>query len=171
MKLTVKETVTFALLGAILYVGDVALEFLPNIHMVGVLTVAYTVVYRSKALYPIAVYVLLQGLLSGFNTWWIPYLYIWTILWAAVMVLPRRMSTAVAIPVYMAVCGAHGLAFGTLYAPVQALIYGLNGAQTLAWIAAGFSFDVIHAVGNVCLGILVVPLVRLLQNVQRMASV
>ncbi len=171
MKLNVKETVTFALLGAVLYIGDIALELLPNIHMVGVLIVAYTVVYRAKALYPVAVYVLLQGLLCGFNTWWIPYLYVWTVLWGVVMVLPRRMPTAVAVPVYMAVCGAHGLAFGALYAPVHALLYHLNGAQTLAWIAAGFPFDVVHAVGNVCLAIVIVPLVRLLQNVQRMASV
>lgn len=170
MKLTVKDLVAFALLSALLFVGDVALEFLPNIHLVGVLIVAYTVVYRAKALFPIAVYVGLQGLFAGLNPWWFPYLYLWPLLWGAVMLLPRRMPTCVAVPVYMAVCGLHGLAFGTLYAPFQAVMFGLNVEQTLAWIAAGFPFDVIHAVGNVCLGVLIVPLVQLLQKMQRMVS-
>ena len=85
MKLTVRELVTFALLGAVMLVSKVAMEFLPNIHLLSVLIVAYTVVYRQKALYPIYVYVGLQGLIAGFATWWIPYLYVWTVLWVAVM--------------------------------------------------------------------------------------
>lgn len=169
MKLTVKEMVIFAVLGALLYAGDIALEFLPNIHMVAVLLVAYTVVYRAKALYPLTVYVLLQGLFAGFNAWWIPYLYIWTVLWGITMLLPRRMPTPIAVPVYMAVCGFHGISFGALYAPLQAFMFRLNFEQTLAWIAAGLPFDITHAIGNVCLGILVVPLVRLLQRAERMA--
>lgn len=169
MKLTVKELVIFAVLGALLFAGDIALEFLPNVHMVAVLLVAYTVVYRAKALYPLTVYILLQGLFAGFNAWWIPYLYVWTVLWGITMLLPRRMPTAVAVPVYMAVCGLHGISFGALYAPLQAFMFRLNFEQTLAWIAAGLPFDITHAIGNVCLGILVVPLVRLLQRAERMA--
>ncbi len=167
MKLTVRDLVTFGLLGALLYASKALLEFLPNVHLVSVLLVAITVVYRAKALYPLYVFVFLTGLLNGFGTWWIPYLYIWTVLWGAVMLLPRRLPSRAAPIVYMTVCGAHGLLFGTLYAPMQALLFHLNFDGMVAWIIAGLPFDAIHAVGNFVGGILIYPLILLLQRVQR----
>lgn len=170
MKLTVKELVTFAVLGVLLFVGDIALEVLPNIHMVGVLLMAFTVTYRAKALYPLTVYILLQGIFAGFAPWWVPYLYVWTVLWGITMLLPRRMPTAVAVPVYMAVCGLYGLSFGTLYAPSQVLLFSLPWESVPAWIAAGLPFDIAHAIGNTCLGILIVPITRLLHRLERMGN-
>ena len=71
MKLKTLELVIFAMLGAVMYVSKVLMEFLPNIHLLGTFVVAFTVVYRKKALYPIYVFVMLMGLFNGFNTWWI----------------------------------------------------------------------------------------------------
>ncbi len=163
MKLTVKETVTFALLGVVMFVSKIAMEALPNIHLLAVLTVTYTIVFRKKALYPIYVYVLLNGLVSGFNLWWIPYLYIWTILWAVAMLLPKNMNKKIAIPVYMLVCGLHGLLFGVMYAPAQAFMYGLSFKGTIAWIVAGFPFDAIQGAGNFVLGLLILPLTKVIK--------
>ena len=124
---------------------------------------------EKKALIPIYVYVLLNGLFAGFNSWWVPYLYIWTILWGAIMILPKNMPKAVACIVYPIVCAAHGLLFGALYAPVQALMFGFTFEQTLAWIAAGLSFDMIHMVGNFAVGLLIFPvsvtLKKLVKNI------
>ena len=91
MKLRIREMAVFAMLGTLMYVSKVIMEMLPNIHLVGILTVVYTIVYRKKALYPIYIYVLLTGLFSGFATWWVAYLYIWTILWAVTMLLPQNI--------------------------------------------------------------------------------
>lgn len=150
------------MLGTLMFISKLLMEALPNIHLLGVLTMVYTIVYRRKALIPLYIYVFLNGLYGGFNLWWIPYLYIWTILWGITMLLPRRMPTKVACVVYPLVCGAHGLAFGTLYAPAQALMFGLDFKQTVAWIIAGLPFDITHAVSNLCVGCLVVPLATLL---------
>ena len=84
MKLNVKEIAIFGMLGALMYASKILMEAFPNIHIVGVLIVAITVVYRQKALYPIYIYVFLTGIFAGFNTWWVPYLYIWTVLWGFV---------------------------------------------------------------------------------------
>ena len=138
-----------------MFISKIVMEALPNIHLLGMLTVTYTLVFRKKALIPIYVYVLLNGLFSGFNAWWVPYLYIWTILWGATMLLPKNMPKAVACVVYPIICALHGLCFGILYAPVQALMVGFTFEQTLAWIAAGFTFDVIHTVGNFAVGLLI----------------
>ena len=143
------------------------MEWAPNIHFVGVLVVTYTVVYRTRALIPIYLYVLLNGVYGGFGLWWVPYLYVWTILWGITMLLPKNMPRMVAIPVYMAICALHGLAFGTLYAPFQALAMGLNFKQTLAWIAAGIPFDITHSLGNLAGGMLIVPLATLLRRLDR----
>ena len=155
------------MLGAVMFISKILMEFLPNIHLLGMLTMAYTLVYRKKALIPLYVYVLLNGVFAGFGIWWIPYLYIWTILWGITMLLPKNMPRKLAYIVYPIVCALHGLAFGVLYAPAQALFFGLDFEQTLVWIAAGFSFDLIHAVGNFVLGFLIIPVSELLRKLSR----
>ncbi len=170
-KLTIRETAMFALLAALMFASKKVMEFLPNIHLIGVFIVAATVVYRARALYPLYVYVLLDGLVAGFGTWWVPYLYIWTVLWGMAMLMPRRLPRAATPFVYAAVCGTHGLLFGVLYAPAQALFFGLSFKATLAWVAAGLPFDVIHAVSNfVCGALLIPPLVTVMRRVERLAQ-
>ncbi len=141
------------------------MELLPNIHLLGMFTVLFTVVFRAKALIPIYINVFLTGLYGGFNLWWVPYLYIWLILWGAVMLLPRRMPRRVAAFVYPAVCALHGLLYGTLYAPAQALMFGLDFRAMLAWIVTGLPFDLLHAVGNLVAGLLILPLADLLRKI------
>lgn len=171
MKLRLKDIVILALLAALMCVGDFALEWLPNVHMVGVLVVITTVVYRSYALLPIYVYVLIQGIVGGFGPWWITYLYVWAILWGSIMMLPKRLPERIKYILYVALCAAHGFLFGVLYAPVQALMFGLDFKGTLAWIAAGIYFDIIHGVANLILGIaLIYPMVKILQNTEKYAK-
>ena len=150
--------VLFSMLGTIMFVSKLLMEALPNIHFLGTLTMTYTVVFRKKALIPIYLYVFLNGLYAGFSLWWVPYLYIWTILWGITMLLPKKMPRRVACIVYPAVCGIYGLLFGTLYAPAQALMFGLDLKGTVAWIIAGLPFDALSAIGNAVTGILIIPL-------------
>jgi len=150
------------MLGTVMFCSKILLEVLPNIHLLGMLTMTYTIVYRKKALIPIYIYVMLNGLYAGFNVWWIPYLYIWTILWAITMLLPKQMPKKVKYIVYPAVCCIHGLAFGTLYAPAQAIMFGMSFKMTVAWIISGLPFDAIHGIGNLFAGLLIMPLSELL---------
>lgn len=152
----------FAMLAVIMLISKLLMEFLPNIHLVGVLTMIYTLAFRKKALIPLYLYVMLNGVISGFSMWWIPYLYIWAILWGMTMLLPRNMPPRIGAFVYPIVCAIHGLAYGALYSPAQAMMFGLDFNQTIAWIIAGFPFDVIHAVGNLVLGTMIIPLSSLL---------
>lgn len=167
MKPTVKEIAVFGLLGGLMYISQLAMEALPNIHPLAAFITAITLVYREKALYPIYAYVMLEGLFAGFAGWWLPYLYIWTVLWGVVMLLPREMPKKIAPIVYMCVCGGHGLLFGALYAPAQALMYGLSVRATIAWIVAGLPFDAIHGVGDFCMGALVLPLAAAMRLADR----
>ena len=152
------------MLGTGMFVSKIVMEALPNVHLLGALTMTYTLVFRKKALIPIYVYVFLNGLYSGFSMWWVPYLYIWTILWGVTMLLPKNMKKGVACAVYPVVCALHGLSFGALYAPAQALMYGMDLEKTLAWIVAGLPWDAVHAVGNLAVGVLILPLSELLRR-------
>ena len=156
----------FAMLGAIMFCSKIIMELLPNVHLLGALTMTYTVVFRKKALIPIYVYVFLNGLYAGFNMWWVPYLYIWTVLWGITMLLPKGMPKKIKCVVYPIVCAVHGIAFGTLYAPFQALVFGLDWRGMLAWIASGFPFDVVHAIGNLVAGTLIVPISTVLLKLE-----
>lgn len=143
-----------------MYASKMIMEVLPNIHLLGTFIIALTIVYRKKALYPIYIFVLLNGLLAGFSMWWIPYLYVWTVLWGATMLLPKNIPAKLKPFVYALLCSAHGFLFGTLYAPVQALMFGFSFEQTIAWIVAGFPFDCMHGISNFFVGFLIVPLVK-----------
>lgn len=157
----------FAMLGTLMFCSKLLMEFLPNVHLLGALTMVYTLVFRKKALIPLYINIFLVGLYGGFNLWWLPYLYIWTVLWGVTMLLPRNMKKKTACVVYPVVCSLHGFAYGTLYAPAQALMFGLSFRQMLAWIAAGLAFDAIHGLGNLAVGLLIVPLTELLNKLKK----
>lgn len=164
------DLIIFAMLGVIMFVSKYMTEALPNIHLLGMLTMTYTVVYRKKALIPIYVFVFLIGLFNGFALWWIPYLYLWTILWGITMLLPKNMSKKVSVLVYATVCSLHGLCYGILYAPAQAIMYGLNFKGMVAWIVTGLPWDALHAAGNFAVGLLIAPIASTLKDFHKSAS-
>lgn len=168
MKLKVKEIALFSILGTILFVSKIVMEALPNVHLLGTLIVAFTVVFRAKALIPVYVYVFLCGLYAGFAPWWVPYIYIWAVLVLLTLLIPKKIPPKFRWLIYLIVSGLHGFLFGTLYAPAQSLMFGLNFEATIAWIIAGLPFDLMHGVSNLVCGVLIMPIVKALNHVKRM---
>ena len=162
--LTTAEITKFTMLGTLMFCSKILMEWIPNVHLLGMLTMVYTLVYRKKALIPIYVYAMLNGLFAGFSPWWIPYLYVWTLLWGTTMLLPKKIPDKVAVILYPILCALHGFLFGTLYAPAQAIMFGLNFQQMIAWIVAGLPWDAIQGVGNFFAGFLILPLVKLIRR-------
>ena len=161
-----KELIIFAVLGAIMFISHVILIGLPNIGFIGLFIAAFTLTYRVRALIPIYIYVMLYSLFYGLITG-IPYLVVWLPLWGLFMLIGKfSLPLKLKVPVCMIFCALHGLAFGTLYAPFAVLIFGipLSFQTTLAWIVAGFPYDIAHAIGNLAAGVLIVPLSELLKK-------
>ena len=166
--LSIKEIAVFALLGTLMCVSDIVMNVIPNVHLGGMFIVAYTLVYRSRALFPLYTYILLIGLYEGFGTWWFVYLYIWAILWAAVMLVPTKMPRWLAPVVYSVICAAHGFAFGLLWAPSEMLFMGFSWKQILVWWRIGFiTADIPHGIGNLCASVMILPLVTLLRRLNQ----
>ncbi len=162
MKLNLKELVAFGMLGGVMFISKLVMDALPNIHLLAMLTVSFTLVFRQKALYPIYVFVALLGVTSGFAPWWVPHLYLWGILWGVVMLLPKEMNKTAKAIACVGICSLHGFLYGVMYAPAQALMYGMNFKAMIAWILTGIPFDIAHGIGNLLAGLLIVPMERAL---------
>ncbi len=168
MKLKIREIAIFAMLGAVMFASKLIMEVLPNIHLLGTFVVAFTLTYRAKALFPIYAYVFANGLWEGFRPFdWLPEIYLWFILWGAIMLLPKNMPERIAPVVYMLVSGLHGLLFGIFYAPMYAIFAGVGWNRVWFWILAGLPYDLLHAVSNLTLGMLIIPIVTILRKVDK----
>lgn len=163
--LTLEEVVLFGLFPALMLGTQMALSALPNFHLTGVFIVILTRLFRGKALIPLYVYVLLAGFYIGFNIWWIPYLYIWTALWAMAMLIPKKLSKKWEYILCTAVCGLHGFLFGSLWALSQPLLTDLPWKSIHLYILSGLSFDIAHGISNTVLGTLISPICRTLRHV------
>ena len=83
------------------------------------------------------------------------------------MLLPKKMSKKVRPIVYMVMNACHGFLYGTLYAPAQAILFGLSFDGMIAWIMAGLPFDMIHGVSNFLCGILIMPIISILIRIEQ----
>ena len=80
--------------------------------------------------------------------------------------MPKKLAPIV----YIIVCGLHGFLYGVIYAPSQALLFGLDFKGMIAWIVSGFPFDIIHGISNLCLGVLIVPIAVVLKKTQKFTN-
>ena len=165
----IRSLCIFAMLGALMFASKIALEWAPNIHMLGMFTMAFTLVYRWKALIPIYLYATVLFVFYGFAPWSIIHFYVWTVLWGITMLIPQKLPTAAKAVIYPVLCALHGLTYGFLCGFSQVPIYygSFTIAKLLTYTASGFWFDILHAVGNLGFGLLILPLSTLLLRLEK----
>ena len=158
-KLSVRELAELSLLAALMFAGKEALSGIPNVHPVALLILVCTAVYGWKALYSVAVFVLLEIAVYGVGMWTLMYAYVWPLL-AALSMLLRKDGTRL---MYALLAAFHGLAFGALTSIPYVFIVGFKAE--LAWWAAGVPYDLIHCVSNFVIVLLLFePLRKLVQR-------
>lgn len=156
--MSARRITRIALLSAILYVSKIALEFLPNVELVSLLVIAYTLVLGSEAFLIVTVFNLFELIQWGFGSWWVSYLYVWPLL--AFIVLLLRKIIKEEFLIWGIVSGGFGLMFGSLFAIPYLLI---DPSYALAYWIAGLPWDVWHGVWNfVLMVVLGKPLYRIL---------
>lgn len=152
----IKDIVILSIMSSILIAAKYILSFIPNVELVTLLIILYTLIYKWKALYIIYIFVLSQGL-YGFGIWFVNYLYIWTILFLITMLLNKVKSPYI----WAIVSGTFGLCFGLLCSIPYLFIGGINMA--LAYYIEGIPFDLIHGFSNfIIVLVLFKPIYRLL---------
>ena len=158
----VRKITRIALLSAILYVSKVALEFLPNVELVSLLTVLYTLVFGKEAFLIVTVFNLFELIQWGFGTWWVSYLYVWPLLVLITLLLKKIIKEEFLI--WSVVSGLLGLIFGSLFAIVYLPV---DPAYALAYWISGLPWDVWHGVCNFVLMLVIgKPLYLLLKKIK-----
>lgn len=150
-----RRLVTDALLTAILFALQAALAYLPNIELVSLFVILYTLMLGKRVIPILTAFTLLEGVLYGFGVWWISYLYIWPILAGVTWSLKRFHAPDWA---YAVLSCLYGLGFGLLCS-LPYLVGGIGAAFT--WWIAGIPFDLVHGISNLILSlVLFQPLKR-----------
>lgn len=138
----IRDIAVSAFLTAIMYLQQVALSPLPNIHLCALLLILYTL-YFPKLVFPVtAAFILLEGVTYGFGMWWISYLYTWPLLIAIVLIFRKNQSKWF----WASIGGGFGLIYGALCA-IPYLFAGGIPAAVAYWVS-GIPFDILHCLGN-----------------------
>lgn len=145
----IQMLVIMAFCSAILVIVQVALAVIPNVELVSLLCIIYTLYFRKKAVIIIYVFVAVEGIIFGFGIWWISYLYVWTILWLVTMLVSKHVKS---VFVWAVISGFYGLFFGLLTAVPYLFMGGITTAFSY-WVN-GIAFDIAHCIGNVITAIL-----------------
>lgn len=153
---TARDIAHIGIMSATLTAGKTALAFLPNIEIVSLLVIFYSIYFGRKTIAAVLVFTAVECMIWGINLWTVMYLYIWPLL-AVVSGLFRKRDTAVFWAVFS---GAFGLLFGGL----GSLVYLFAGGPktAFAWWVAGIPMDVIHCVSNF---VIMLALYRPVKNV------
>lgn len=168
-----KEMVTLAACTAILLVAQVTFAYLPNIELVSLLLILFTLLFQRKVFYIVYGFALLEGALYGFSLWWATYLYVWNILVFLTWLFRRQTS-----PFFWAVLsGLYGLSFGALCSVPTFLTGCSTGGLTaglqaaLSWWINGIPFDILHCLGNFAAALVLYrPLLALSRRLLRYSS-
>ena len=142
LRIRLVDLTLFGMLGALTFAAKLVMMGLPNIEPSSLMVMLFAVIFGKKAVYPIYVYVTLEILYFGINTWTICYLYIWLILAIGAWVL-RKSREPLA---WAMLSGVFGLMFGALCGIVDIFIGGFAYAGT-KWVS-GIPFDLLHCGGN-----------------------
>ena len=161
-KLSVSNIATMGVMVALLEIAKIALAIIPNVELVSLLLIIFTLAIGHRAYLVTVGYAVIECLLWGMGTWVIMYLYVWPVLVAIILLLKRFDIDS--ILAYSVASGAFGLLFGAFSALTYVVIGGWS--MGLSWWISGIPFDLIHGVSNfaICL-VLFKPLNSVAQRV------
>ena len=163
LKLTPKNIALIAMMVAVIETCKMAMAFLPNIELTSFLIIMFTLYFKSRIIYVIPVFVLIEGVVFGTGTWWIMYLYAWPLLALMTWIL-RKYESAFTLAM---LSGIFGLSFGALCSLVYLVAGGPYAAFT--WWIAGIPWDLVHGVANfIIMLILYKPMKRVLEKTKDM---
>ncbi len=159
-----KDVVLIGILSASITAGKLALSFIPNVEIVTLLFIVYTVVfgYRRTLLVSI-VFTTTEIFIYGFATWLLGYYIIWPTLILLTEIMNKRFKSEYA---YAILGGIFGYIFGLFFAVIESFFYGI--AYGWAYWIRGLLFDLLHGTSNFIIVLLLFkPVKNLLEKLKK----
>lgn len=162
-KISALRIVRIGLLGAILFISQIALSFIPNAELVSCLTILFTLAFGPETFVSVTIFSLLEGFLYGFGLWVISYLYVWPILVLLTLLLKKFFQDDFIM--WATLSTIFGLVFGAFFAIAYIPI---DPSYALSYWIAGLPWDVWHAIANcVIMLVLYKPISAVLKRCKR----
>ena len=147
-----------ALMSAILTAGKMSLSFLPNIEIVTLILIVYTVSLGiKKTIIASWIFSTTEIFIYGLSTWFLGYFIIWPLLIITTKFLQNKVKSEYG---YAVIAGIFGLLFGLFFAAIESIFYSY--AYGLSYWLRGIPFDIVHGISNF---IIVLILFKPLTNV------
>ena len=141
-----KNVALAAIMTALLTTGKLVLSFIPNVEIVSFMILMFCLYFGRKTFISVAAFVVIEGLLYGFNVYWFGYVYIWPLL-CALGLLIRKRASLFSLTVLTTLFGLfYGFLFSFVYIFTGRPNPGLGFALT--WWMSGIPYDLIHGAGN-----------------------
>lgn len=140
----IRDIALIGILSGTITAGKLALSFIPNVEIVTLLFIVYTVVFGYKKVLLVSlVFTTTEVFIYGFSTWFLVYYVIWPIL----IIITELMKKMVKSEYGYATVGAiFGYTFGAFFAVVESFFYG--AAYGWAYWVRGILFDLLHGTSN-----------------------
>lgn len=160
MKITTKEIALIGMIIAVLEATKLALSAIPNVEITTLLIILFTLYFDKKIILAIPAFILIEGCIYGFGSWWAMYAYIWPAVSLTTLLFKNQKS----VWFWSIFSACWGLFFGALCSLTYLVIGGPSTA--FSWWISGLLFDIIHCVSNfvLCL-ILFKPLSKALDGI------
>ena len=165
-KSTAFDVALVALMVAVIEVFKFTMMGLPNIELTSFWLILFSKNFGKKVYYVVPVFTLIEGVIFGFNLWWISYLYVWPLLVLVTRIFKKNNSALT----WAIISAVFGLSFGALCA----IPYAFTGTElqsglsiAFSWWVAGIPWDIAHCVGNFVLTLLLYkPLSEIMLKIQ-----
>lgn len=169
-QISIKDICLIGIMVAVIEVCKGALSFLPNIELTSFWLIMFTLFFGKKVAFVVPVFVLLEGCIYGFGSWWIMYLYTWPLLVLVVWLWRKQQSAWF----WSVLSGVFGLLFGLFcslpYAVMGAWDGGIRAGlyAGFTWWVAGIPWDLVHGISNfVLMLVLYYPIQTLMTRLKK----
>ena len=160
---SVREIAFLGVALATIEVAKQVLSFVPNVELVTLLFIIYSIYMGRKTLLVAVGFIAIDCFIYGVSVWVLMYLYIWPTLILIAYFAARRDAKRI---FYCVLSAVYGLLFG-FFCSIPYIFMG--GWQTaFGWWISGIPYDVIHCISNfvLCL-ILFKPLCSVMKKVYK----
>ena len=140
----IRDITLIAILSASITAGKLALSFIPNVEIVTLLFIVYSIVFGTKkSLFISLIFTTTEILIYGFSTWLLVYYIIWPMLILVTGLIKHKIKSEYG---YASIGAIFGYTFGIFFAISESLFYG--AAYGWAYWIKGIPFDLLHGTSN-----------------------